>query len=344
MWLPTFTYFTYEQVYAEDGSPIEGEYVDQNGDGVINPDDLIRFDGNPAPDMFLGFFANYTHNKWTAGMSVRGEFGGYVYNNVNSSLGNYFNVGSTKGYLANMTTDYLNTVFQTPQYLSDYYVEKASYIRLDNIYVGYNFGRVIADKVGLALTAIVQNALVVSSYSGLDPEVAGGIDNNFYPASTHLRSEPQSSILKSRYDEKSTIWGFTILASVSLFFSSCFKDLDLSPKYGLNTESVYEDPANYIHVLAKLYAGLSITGNQGLRAAQISVVLMKDSPHMYGYYGTCRNCPQMKPSVAGTTRVFPNSTPVPGTPPAPLYRPCTTGYSTRYHCVMNSSASVQMTG
>ncbi|HPR29274.1 MAG TPA: SusC/RagA family TonB-linked outer membrane protein, partial [Chitinophagales bacterium] len=178
---PTFTYFTYEQVYAEDGSPIEGEYVDQNGDGVINPDDLIRFDGNPAPDMFLGFFANYTHNKWTAGMSVRGEFGGYVYNNVNSSLGNYFNVGSTKGYLANMTTDYLNTVFQTPQYLSDYYVEKASYIRLDNIYVGYNFGRVIADKVGLALTAIVQNALVVSSYSGLDPEVAGGIDNNFYP-------------------------------------------------------------------------------------------------------------------------------------------------------------------
>lgn len=62
---------------------------------------------------------------------------------------------------------------------------------------------------------------------------------------------------------KSTIWGFTILASVSLFFSSCFKDLDLSPKYGLNTESVYEDPANYIHVLAKLYAGLSITGNQG---------------------------------------------------------------------------------
>ena len=74
--------------------------------------------------MFLGFFANYTHNKWTAGMSVRGEFGGYVYNNVNSSLGNYFNVGSTKGYLANMTTDYLNTVFQTPQYLSDYYVEK----------------------------------------------------------------------------------------------------------------------------------------------------------------------------------------------------------------------------
>jgi iron complex outermembrane receptor protein len=80
-----------------------------------------------------------------------------------------------------MTTDYLNTVFQTPQYLSDYYLEKASYIRLDNIYVGYNFGNIIADQVGLHLTAIVQNALVVSSYSGLDPEVANGIDNNFYP-------------------------------------------------------------------------------------------------------------------------------------------------------------------
>jgi TonB-linked SusC/RagA family outer membrane protein len=178
---PIFTYFAYEQVYDEDGTPIEGEYVDQNGDSIINPDDLVRFDGNPIPDVFIGLFANYSHKNWTAGATIRGEFGQYVYNNVNSNLGNYFNVGSTKGYLANMTTDYLNTGFQTPQYLSDYYIESANYLRLDNVYVGYNFGNIIADKVGLRLTGIVQNALVISSYSGLDPEVAGGIDNNFYP-------------------------------------------------------------------------------------------------------------------------------------------------------------------
>ncbi len=178
---PTFTYFVYEQVYDESGNPIEGEYVDQNGDGVINPDDLIRFDGNPAPDMFIGLFSNFSYKKWSAGFTLRGEFGQYVYNNVNSSLGNYFNVGSTKGYLANMTSDYINTVFQVPQYLSDYYLESASYLRLDNLYVGYNFGNVIANSVGLTATLIVQNAFVVSSYSGIDPEVPGGIDNNFYP-------------------------------------------------------------------------------------------------------------------------------------------------------------------
>jgi len=178
---PVFTYYVYEQVYDESGNPIEGEYVDQNGDGVVNPDDLIRFDGNPAPNVFIGFYSNFNYKKWTAGFSLRGEFGQYVYNNVNSSLGNYFNVGSTKGYLANMTSDYVNTVFQTPQYLTDYYLESASYLRLDNIYVGYNFGNIIANSVGVTATLIVQNALVVSSYSGLDPEVGGGIDNNFYP-------------------------------------------------------------------------------------------------------------------------------------------------------------------
>lgn len=178
---PTFTYFVYEQVYDESGNPIEGEYVDQNGDGVINPDDLIRFDGNPAPNLFIGLFSNFSYKKWSAGFTLRGEFGQYVYNNVNSSLGNYFNVGSTKGYLANMTSDYISTVFQVPQYLSDYYLESASYLRLDNFYVGYNFGKVIANSVGLTATLIVQNAFVLSSYSGLDPEVPGGIDNNFYP-------------------------------------------------------------------------------------------------------------------------------------------------------------------
>ncbi|MFN3939099.1 MAG: SusC/RagA family TonB-linked outer membrane protein [Chitinophagales bacterium] len=177
---PTYTFYTYEQVY-ENGKPLEGEYVDQNNDGKINADDLVRFDGNPAPDFYLGLYSNLSYDKWTAGFSLRGEFGGYVYNNVNSNLGNYFNVGSSKGYLANVVDNYTETEFKNPQYFSDYYVEKANFIRLDNIYLGYNFGNIFNDQVGFRATAIVQNVFVISNYSGLDPEVSSGIDNNFYP-------------------------------------------------------------------------------------------------------------------------------------------------------------------
>lgn len=177
---PTYTFYTYQQVY-EGGKPVEGSYVDQNGDGKINADDLVRFDGNPAPDFFLGFYGNYNYKQWSAGFSLRGEFGGYVYNNVNSNLGNFFNVGSSKGYLANVVDDYFNTEFKNPQYFSDYYVEKADFIRLDNVNVGYDFGKIFNDQVNFRATAVVQNVFVASSYSGLDPEISSGIDNNFYP-------------------------------------------------------------------------------------------------------------------------------------------------------------------
>lgn len=177
---PTYTFYTYQQQY-EAGKPVEGSYVDQNNDGKINADDLVRFDGNPAPDFYLGFYGNYTYKKWSAGFSLRGEFGGYVYNNINSNLGNFFNVGSSKGYLNNVVDNYNETEFKNPQLFSDYYVEKASFVRLDNVNVGYDFGQIINGNVGFRATAVVQNVFVASSYSGLDPEIASGIDNNFYP-------------------------------------------------------------------------------------------------------------------------------------------------------------------
>ncbi|MFZ1609551.1 MAG: SusC/RagA family protein, partial [Chitinophagales bacterium] len=165
----------------EAGKPVEGSYVDQNNDGKINADDLVRFDGNPAPDFYLGFYSNYNYKKWSAGFSLRGEFGGYVYNNINSNLGNFFNVGSSKGYLNNVVDNYNETEFKNPQLFSDYYIEKASFVRLDNVNVGYDFGQIINGNVGFRATAVVQNVFVASSYSGLDPEIASGIDNNFYP-------------------------------------------------------------------------------------------------------------------------------------------------------------------
>lgn len=177
---PTYTFYTYEQEY-ENGKPVEGGYVDQNNDGKINADDLVRFNGNPAPDFYLGFYGNFNYKQWSVGFSLRGEFGGYVYNNINSNLGNFFNVGSSKGYLANVVDNYFETEFKNPQYFSDYYIEKANFIRLDNVNVGYDFGKIFGGNIGFTAMVIVQNVFVASSYSGLDPEIASGIDNNFYP-------------------------------------------------------------------------------------------------------------------------------------------------------------------
>lgn len=85
------TFYTYEQVYNEDGSPIEGEYVDQNGDGIINGDDLV-YGKDPTPDLYLGFYSNFRCKKWTVGFSLRAELGKYMYNNINSTRGVYANI------------------------------------------------------------------------------------------------------------------------------------------------------------------------------------------------------------------------------------------------------------
>ena len=173
------TFYTYEQVYNEDGSPIEGEYVDQNGDGIINGDDLV-YGKDPTPDLYLGFYSNFRCKKWTVGFSLRAELGKYMYNNINSTRGVYANIPGG-GYMQNLVEDYNNTNFQTYQLLSDYYIEDASFLRMDNLSIGYDFGRVFNDNAGLTASIIVQNVFVVSPYSGVDPEIAGGIDNSIYP-------------------------------------------------------------------------------------------------------------------------------------------------------------------
>jgi len=177
---PTFTYFAYQQEYDEGGNPIEGEYADQNGDNIINADDLI-WGENPTPDFYMGFNGNFRYKKWTAGFSMRGEFGNYIYNNVNSTRGVFQNIPTTGTYLQNLVADYNESNFQTFQFLSDYYIEEASFLRMDYISLGYDFGKIINNRAALALTATVQNVFVITPYSGLDPEIAGGIDNTIYP-------------------------------------------------------------------------------------------------------------------------------------------------------------------
>ncbi len=181
-----FTFFAFEQLYDDQGNPIEhipteGQlgYVDQNGDGVITADDRVR-SFNPQPNVFAGLYANLRVKKWRAGFTMRAEFGNYLYNNV-ASQRSFRNGSFGPNTLNNLSPAYYETNFRGTQLLSDHYIENASFARMDNMFVGYNFGNLGNSSVGLTLTAIVQNAFIITGYSGLDPEVAGGIDNAIYP-------------------------------------------------------------------------------------------------------------------------------------------------------------------
>jgi iron complex outermembrane receptor protein len=134
--------------------------------------------------MFFGFSTNVSSGKWNAGLVARANVGNYMYNNVASSTGTVRNILNPIGYINNGSRDVLVSGFSgngANYYLSDYYIQNASFFRMDNINVGYNLGKVFKDRANMRLSANVQNAFVITKYTGLDPEINGGIDNNFYP-------------------------------------------------------------------------------------------------------------------------------------------------------------------
>ncbi|MCW0485159.1 SusC/RagA family TonB-linked outer membrane protein [Riemerella anatipestifer] len=171
------SFYVYQQKYDASGRPIEGEYVDRNGDGIINEQDLYEYQSS-MPKALFAFTSRMTYKNWDMGFALRASLGNYVYNNANARYGNLQNIG-TNGYLQNVTRDYLNTGFTKAQYFSDYYVENASFLRMDNINIGYNFPQFIGNA-RLRVNASVNNVFVVTKYSGVDPEVFNGVDNNFY--------------------------------------------------------------------------------------------------------------------------------------------------------------------
>ncbi len=175
------TFNLYQQVYSEAGKPIEGVFVDQNKDGIINQDDQYKGKSS-IPDMFFGLSSNVTFKKFFAGIVMRASVGNYVYNN-NFSQGGVLNQFLGNSVLYNGSATVLETNFRgsAQQLLSDYYVQNASFARIDNINLGYNLGRVnkFISNVRINLTA--QNVLVITKYKGLDPELNNGIDNNLYP-------------------------------------------------------------------------------------------------------------------------------------------------------------------
>jgi len=174
-----YTFFVYKQVYDQNDKPIEGLYVDLNKDGNSNDNDKYRYK-NPQPKYFMGLSSQVGYKKWSLSFAARASFDNYMYNNFHSTSGVLQNF-SFSNYLANVSRDVLHTLFATPRLWSDYYIENASFVRMDNINLGYNFGRIGKRGTTLRVSATVQNVFVITNYSGLDPEIPGGIDNNFYP-------------------------------------------------------------------------------------------------------------------------------------------------------------------
>jgi TonB-dependent starch-binding outer membrane protein SusC len=174
-----YMFYVYHQLYDPSGKPIEGAYADLNKDGAINSDDLYRYH-SPAPDYILGLSTSLRYKQWNLGMNFRANIGNYVYNGMSMNTGAWSTMSYNSYQLNNLSSSFLKTGFQNRQYLSDYYVENASFLKMDNLTLGYNFGQ-ITNWCKLNATAMVQNVFTVTNYTGVDPEVPQGMDVSFYP-------------------------------------------------------------------------------------------------------------------------------------------------------------------
>lgn len=180
-----FAYFVYKQIYDSNGKPIEGAFADLNSDGVINGEDRY-FYKDPYADILMGFTLNATYKNFDVNMTSRASIGNYSYNSAHASAKS--SLMTNLGRLSNISAEYLNSAFVGTSGISDrsdYYIQNASFFKIDNISVGYTISDFI-DNNPLRLYVAADNVLVVTDYDGIDPEITGGIDSNFYPRSSVL--------------------------------------------------------------------------------------------------------------------------------------------------------------
>ncbi len=175
---PLNSFYVFQQVYDEAGKPLEGVYVDRNHDGQITDDDRYVY-YKPDADVNIGLNTELSYQKWTLSASLRSSLGNYVYNNVQSEAEMKADMW-TNNFIANRIASAPYTNFAQAQYKSDYYVQNASFLKLDRVTLAYN----ICDWARVHFTA--QNIFTITNYKGVDPEVAGGIDNNMYPRSRNF--------------------------------------------------------------------------------------------------------------------------------------------------------------
>ena len=181
---PRASFYVYQQVYnPATNKPIENTYVDRNGDGVISDKDRYMF-FNPDPKWLFGISPNVNYKKWNMGLVMRAATGNYVYNNNASSRGTERNILNPLGFLSNGSRSVLETNFVgsgSRFFSSDYFVENASFLRMDNLSLAYNAGKLFKkSNAGFRFNFNVQNVFVTTNYTGIDPEVQGGIDNTIY--------------------------------------------------------------------------------------------------------------------------------------------------------------------
>lgn len=177
-----FSFLVYKQIYDTDGKPIEGAFVDRNGDNIINDDDRYIYK-DPYADVIMGLNTNVSYKNWDLAVVSRANIGNYVYNNVASSNA-YLRRATQNNILTNLHTDFFKTGFieiTERNLLSDYNIQDASFFKIDNITLGYRLPKGTFEGIDLRVYGSVQNVITVTEYDGLDPEITGGIDNSFYP-------------------------------------------------------------------------------------------------------------------------------------------------------------------
>ena len=180
---PAFTFMVYEQVYDANGDPLENQYVDQNQDGVIDDNDLIMYHSKD-PKVTLTWNNNFSWKNWDLGISLRANIGNYVYNNLKYSNTRVYNVSAAQYQLGNLLSDtplFYNQASANNLPLSSYFVENASFLRCDNISLGYTFRDVFKGNGMIRVFAAVQNPFVITTFSGIDPEEFGGVQSDPYP-------------------------------------------------------------------------------------------------------------------------------------------------------------------
>lgn len=175
------SFYVFKQLRDAQGNYIEGAYADLNGDNIINDDDRY-LKANPDADVILGFQTSMEYKNFDFAFNLRASLGNYVYNNVNSARAQY-ELLQDNSVLGNIPTSVLETGFQrtADAIISDVYVENASFLRMDNITLGYTFKDLSNVIKSVRLWGGVQNVFILTEYSGLDPEVFNGIDNTIYP-------------------------------------------------------------------------------------------------------------------------------------------------------------------
>lgn len=177
-------FYVYQQVYDAQGNPIENMYVDRNGDGIISDNDRY-FYYKPTADVLMGLSSKFTYKNFDLGFSLRASLGNYVFNDVESNNSNMSKsaVYANSGFFSNFVKRHTNKNFQGigNYYLSDIYVQNASFLKCDNITLGYSFDSLFGSALKGRVYASMSNVFTITKYEGLDPEVSGGIDNNIYP-------------------------------------------------------------------------------------------------------------------------------------------------------------------